>query len=102
VARITAAAAGQVRLTFTSSEVGNGVGRDSDTMMNQDGGLAVRLQAEDGVGALTGPISRLGGESVTFVSWTKGLTFDVRDLVSSTERATTLRSSRWDRRVMTR
>ena len=32
----------EVRLTFTSSEVGNGNARDSNTMANQDGGLAVR------------------------------------------------------------
>ena len=36
--------ADQVRLTFTSAEVGNGVATDANTMANQDGGLAVRVQ----------------------------------------------------------
>jgi Ca2+-binding RTX toxin-like protein len=75
----------EVRLTFTSSEVGNGSDFDSDTMANQDGGLAVRLQLENGSGRLTGPVVRLGDEGATFDS--KGLfTFDVRDLVSGVRR----------------
>jgi Ca2+-binding RTX toxin-like protein len=79
-------AAGQVRLTFTSSEVGNGSARDSKTMLNQDGGLAVRLQAEDGAGNLTGGVSRFDDEGISFVSATPGVTFDVRDLVSGVQR----------------
>lgn len=86
VVNVDADTAGQVRLTFTSSEVGNNDGFDSDTMMNQDGGLAVRLRAENGSGGLTGPVSRFGDENVTFVAARTGLTFDVRDLVSGTER----------------
>jgi Ca2+-binding RTX toxin-like protein len=78
--------AGQVRLTFTSAEVGDGEARDSGTMANQDGRLAVRLQAEDGAGELAGSISRFDDEGVSFVSATPGVTFDVRDLVSGTER----------------
>lgn len=75
----------QIRLTFTSSEVGNGNARDSGTLANQDGGLAVRVQAENGAGALTGAISRFDDEGITFT--TKGdATFDVRDLVSGTAR----------------
>jgi Ca2+-binding RTX toxin-like protein len=73
-------------LTFTSSEVGNGSGLDSDGMLNQDGGLAVRLQAETGADLLAGPTSRFGDESVTFVSTTEGLTFDIRDLVTGAAR----------------
>jgi Ca2+-binding RTX toxin-like protein len=80
------AAAGQIRLTFTSAEVGNNSGSDSGTLANQDGGLAVRLQAEDGMGNLAGAISRLDDEGVRFVSTTPGVTFDVRDLVSGLAR----------------
>ena len=83
---ILSPAAGQVRLTFTSSEVGNGSARDSDTMANQDGGFAVRLQAEDGAGNLTGGVSRFDDEGISFVSATPGVTFDVRDLVSGVQR----------------
>lgn len=75
----------QVRLTFTSSEVGNGDPRDSTSTPPQDGGLAVRLQAEDDSGNLTGPESRFDDEGITFVA-APGTTFDVRDLVSGAER----------------
>jgi Ca2+-binding RTX toxin-like protein len=78
--------AGQIRLTFTSSEVGNGGARDSDTMLNQDGGLAVRLRAENDADGLTGPTSRFDDEGVTFVASKAGATFDVRDLVSGAQR----------------
>ena len=75
----------QIRLSFTSSEVGNGAARDSNTLPGQDGGLALRLQAEDGMGALAGAVSRFDDEGVEFVS--NGLfTFDVRDLVSGAQR----------------
>jgi Ca2+-binding RTX toxin-like protein len=75
----------QVRLTFTSSEVGNGSSRDSDTMANQDGGLAVRAQLETARGALVGPVVRYSDEGVTFDG--KGfVTFDVRDVVSGVQR----------------
>ena len=83
---VSAAAAGQVRLTFTSAEVGNANANDSNTMANQDGGLAVRLQLENGSDGLTGPVSRFDDEGITFVSSTPGLTFDVRDLVSGVQR----------------
>ena len=55
-------------------------------MANQDGGLAVRLQAEDGADGLTGPVSRFDDEGITFVAATPGVTFDVRDLVSGAAR----------------
>ncbi|NUB43993.1 hypothetical protein GEU84_006345 [Fertoebacter nigrum] len=83
---VSGAGVAQVRLTFTSSEVGNDQARDSGTMTNQDGGLAVRMQAEDMAGALTGLETRLDDEGIRFVSATPGLTFDVRDLVSGVER----------------
>lgn len=77
---------GNIRLTFTSAEVGNGVATDSNTMANQDGGLAVRVQAEDADGNLTGPVSRYDDEGTTFIAGTQGITFDVRDLVSGAQR----------------
>src|SRR3712207_6990744 len=52
----------QIRLTFTSAEVGNGSATDAGTMTNQDGGLAVRLQSENRAGDLTGKISRFDDE----------------------------------------
>ena len=82
---VNAAAPTEVRLTFTSAEVGNGLGTDSGTLANQDGGLAVRMQAEDGSDGLTGPVTRVDDEGVTFTAGT-GVTFDVRDLVSGTAR----------------
>ncbi len=77
--------AGQVRLTFTSGEVGNGNVNDAGTLANQDGGLAVRMQAEDGSDALTGPVTRTDDEGITFVA-AAGTTFDVRDLPTGTAR----------------
>ncbi len=86
VALISADAPTNVRITFTSSQVGNANPNDSNTMANQDGGLAVRLQAEDGSGNLTGPVSRFDDEGISFRSDSAGLTFDVRDLVSGAAR----------------
>lgn len=77
---------GQVRLTFTSAEVGNGSANDSNSMANQDGKLAVRFQAEDANGNLVGDISRFDDEGITFIAGTQGITFDVRDLVAGTQR----------------
>ncbi|MFC7477239.1 calcium-binding protein [Dankookia sp. GCM10030260] len=77
---------GQVRLTFTSAEVGNGSAVDANSMANQDGGLAVRLQAEDGADGLAGAVSRFDDEGISFKAATPGLTFDVRDLVAGTQR----------------
>lgn len=77
--------ASQIRLTFTSAEVGNDAAADSNSMLNQDGGLAVRMQAEDVAGLTTGAASRIDDEGVTFVAGA-GSTFDVRDLVSGAAR----------------
>lgn len=82
---VTATGATQVRLTFTSSEVGNGNVNDSGTMANQDGGLGIRLQAEDGSDGLTGALSRFDDEGVLFVGL-PGVLFDVRDLPTGTQR----------------
>jgi Ca2+-binding RTX toxin-like protein len=83
---VSSAAAGQVRLTFTSAEVGDGKALDSGALANQDGGLAVRLQAENGSDGLKGGVSRFDDEGITFVASSAGLTFDVRDLVSGAAR----------------
>ncbi|GEO17855.1 calcium-binding protein [Microvirga aerophila] len=83
---VTASTARQVRLTFTSAEVGNGTATDAGTMTNQDGGLAVRLQSENSAGDLVGDISRFDDEGITFDAARSGLTFDVRDLVSGAAR----------------
>lgn len=69
----------QIRISFTSIDVGNGNSLDGNNNTNEDGGLAVRVQAEDGSGNLTGAVSRFDDEGITFT--TKGnATFDVRDL----------------------
>jgi Ca2+-binding RTX toxin-like protein len=78
--------AGQILLTFTSAEVGNGNARDSRAMANQDGSLAVRMDAENGADGLSGLTSRYDDEGIKFVSMTAGVTFDVRDLVSGVQR----------------
>ena len=83
---VSVTGAGQVRLTFTSAEVGNGEVDDSGALTNQDGDLAVRFQAEDGSDVLTGDISRYDDEGIRFVAANAGLTFDVRDLVSGAAR----------------
>lgn len=77
---------GQVRLTFTSAEVGDGAAQDAGNLSGQDGGLAVRLQLEDSEGALVGDVARYDDEAISFLSATAGLTFDVRDLVSGAQR----------------
>lgn len=73
----------QVRLTFTSAEVGNGSATESRTIAGQDGGLAVRMQDEDYSGTLTGPTSRCDDEGITFYIGTDTL-FDVRDISGAT------------------
>ncbi len=74
-----------IRVTFTSGDVGNGDPLDGNNQINEDGGLAVRIQAEDGSGNLIGPVSRFDDEGITFS--TKGnATFDVRDLPTGTQR----------------
>ncbi|QFZ92390.2 calcium-binding protein [Synechococcus elongatus] len=78
-----ATTATQIRLTFTSSEVGNGNPNDGSAAFPQDGGLAVRVQAEDVSDNLTGSIGRIDDEGVTFVA--DSATFDVRD-ISGTQR----------------
>ena len=76
---------GNVRLSFTRGEVGNGNPFDGSSNPavhpGQDGGLAVRLQAEDGLdGALIGPVSRFGDEGIIFRTTSPTARFDVRDV----------------------
>ena len=75
----------QVRITFTSAEVGNGDPFDGSAVAPQDGGLAVRVQAEDAAGGLVGPVSRFDDEGITFTTRNAAL-FDVRDLVTGASR----------------
>ncbi|MCZ8015111.1 MAG: hypothetical protein O9274_05365, partial [Limnobacter sp.] len=85
--------ADEIRITFTSAEVGNGSATDktdassSTPLTNQDGGLAVRVQAEDPMGNLNpmGDVTRTDDEGIRFVA-EEGTKFDVRDLVSGAPR----------------
>lgn len=72
-------AAAQVRISFTSIDVGNGSALDGNNNTNEDGGLAVRIQAEDGSDGLTGAVHRADDEGITFTS-VGNTKFDVRDL----------------------
>ncbi|GJD93612.1 alkaline phosphatase PhoX [Methylobacterium iners] len=81
-----ATATSQIRLSFVSAQVGNGSANDAAGPAPQDGGLAVRLQAEGANDALTGAVSRFDDEGMTFVADRPGLTFDVRDLLAGTQR----------------
>ncbi len=85
---INATAPTEVRLSFTSAEVGNGQANDSNTLANQDGGLAVRVQAEDGSNGLTGSVTRTDDEGMVFIAGA-GVTFDVTDLPSGVSRGNT-------------
>ena len=82
---VSATGASQIRVMFTSSEVGNNNANDAGTLTNQDGGLAVRIQAEDNTGALIGNIGRADDEGTTIVA-AAGTTLDIRDLVSGVAR----------------
>lgn len=74
-----------IRVTFTSADVGNANPLDGNNAVNEDGGLAVRIQAEDAAGNLIGSVSRFDDEGITFE--TKGdAKFDVRDLPTGTQR----------------
>ena len=75
----------QVRLPFTSVEVGNDLALDCNTVLNDDGGLAVCVQAEDDAGALVGAVNRFDDGGITFES-NANFTFDLRDLVSGVQR----------------
>lgn len=84
----------QVRLTFTSADVGNPTALDGNNdntgpvdvnlpySGREDGGLAVRMQLETGPGVLDlgGPIHRFEDENILFDGVASGVTFDVRDI----------------------
>jgi len=76
VVRVAADGASQIRLTFTSANVGNGTG----TGTAADAANTVKLQAEDGTtDMLAGTIGNADDEGNTFVA-ASGITFDIRDV----------------------
>ena len=83
--------ASQVRVSFVSGQVGNGsvlnaqAATGGDYLGSASGGLAVRLQAEDANGVLTGLISRADDEGISFVA-AVGTKFDVRDFQTGAQR----------------
>ena len=77
--------AGQVRLTWSTLQTGNGDPYDSGALPGEDGGLNIRLQGEDSAGNLTGPVSRYDDEGISFIGGT-GVTFDLRNLPDGAER----------------
>ena len=80
IIRVSRLTPGEVRLTFRSSGVGNGVAADT-VAEGGDGDLNVRIQGENGSGGLDAvdPISRADDEGVTFIG-ENGVRFDVRDI----------------------
>ena len=91
VVNVSSTGAAQIRVTFTSANVGNNTGTGTTT----DGALTlaaasarntVTLQAETGTtDELTGSIGYADDEGTTFIAGS-GTTFDVRDAVSGAER----------------
>ena len=77
--------AGQVRLTWSTLQTGNGDPNDSGTLPGEDGGLNIRLQGEDSAGNLTGPVSRYDDEGISFIGG-NGVTFDLRNLSDGAQR----------------
>ncbi len=75
----------QVRLNFTSAEAGNDPATEVGTLADPDGGLALRLQAENGSDSLAGLVGRYD-KGIRFVSTAPGVTFDLRDLVGGAQR----------------
>lgn len=72
--------AGQVRLTWSTLQTGDGNSNDSNALAGEDGGLAIRFQAEDANGNLIGPVSRYDDEGISFVAVSPGMSFDLRNL----------------------
>jgi Ca2+-binding RTX toxin-like protein len=81
------AAPGEVRLTLSTLQIGNGNANDSGALANEDGGLNIRFQAEDGAGNLTGAVSRFDDEGISFIG-APGVTFDIRNLSDGVVRGT--------------
>ena len=73
---LSSTGASQIRLTFTSANVGNGTGVGTST----DSANTVKMQAEDGTTDMPlGSVGSADDEGITFVAAT-GITFDVRDV----------------------
>ena len=90
VVNVSSTGATQIRLSFTSANVGNAIGTGTTVDGSLTGADAstrntVTLQAEDGEGMVTGTIGYADDEGVTFLAHS-GTTFDVRDAASGTER----------------
>jgi Ca2+-binding RTX toxin-like protein len=75
----------EIRLTWSTLQTGNGNPNDSGSLPNEDGGLNIRLQAEDSAGNITGLVSRFDDEGISFVG-VPGVTFDVRNLADGAQR----------------
>ncbi len=82
---VAAGSGQQVRPTFTSAEVGNRPATEVGTLADPDGGLALRLQAENGSDSLAGLVGRYD-KGIRNVSTAPGVTFDLRDLVGGAQR----------------
>jgi Ca2+-binding RTX toxin-like protein len=80
-------APGEVRLTLSTLQIGNGSVNDSGALPSEDGGLNVRFQAEDSAGNLTGAISRYDDEGISFIG-APGVTFEIRNLSDGAVRGT--------------
>ncbi|MDD2546295.1 MAG: calcium-binding protein [Burkholderiaceae bacterium] len=102
VVNVTIAGTNQVRLTFTSADVGNGDALDGNNTAAstgiayggaEDGGLAVRFEQEltnvvtgEAGAAGTTVVARYDDEGIVFVSAANTADFDVRDLGTGTAR----------------
>lgn len=90
---VTVTNPGQTRVSFISGQVGNGSVLSTGAAANAGtpyagtatGGLAVRLQGEDGADNLIGDIVRTDDEGISFVA-AGGGTFDVRDFQTGAAR----------------
>lgn len=75
----------EIRITWSTLQTGNGNPNDSGVLPNEDGGLNIRLQAEDSAGNLTGEVSRYDDEGISFIG-APGITFDLRNLPDGMQR----------------
>jgi Ca2+-binding RTX toxin-like protein len=80
-------APGEVRLTLSTLQIGNGSVNDSGALPSEDGGLNIRFQAEDSAGNLTGAVSRYDDEGISFIG-APGVTFEIHNLSDGAIRGT--------------
>ncbi len=89
VVNVSSTGAAQIRVTFTSANVGSGSGTGTAmdaTQTDQSLRNTITLQAETtGMDSVTGSIGYADDEDITFIAGS-GATFDVRDAVSGAER----------------